>query len=229
MLQLLILQLPLCHCRSLGRLLFEAVLYLVFERERDLFSHHEFCSCTLCHRCNCTVVVSRYSPFSSCTMSITCTTCGIACSYLFAYVCIEECMAAAYPCKVSSGCLDCPGTPPPPPLHPTTNIASLHMVPCVAGENWVAANKVGCDAHVDPRLGSPIMQAPSFTGDGAGRFSELGATIEGSGPHSNSNGTPAVRTSQSSKQSDANRYVAVSSSRTPCFYSLTHKRGHAPI
>lgn len=78
-----------------------------------------------------------------------------------------------------------------------------------AGENWVAANKVGCDANVDPRLGSPMMQAPSFTGDGAGRFSELGATIEGSGPYnSNSNGTPAVHTSQSSKQSDANRSAA---------------------
>ena len=71
----------------------------------------------------------------------------------------------------------------------------------------MAANKVGCDAHVDPRLGSPLMQAPSFTGDGAGRVSELGTTIEGSG--AGSNGTPAVgNTTQPDKQSDTNRFAA---------------------
>ncbi|KAL3134661.1 hypothetical protein ABBQ32_007669 [Trebouxia sp. C0010 RCD-2024] len=83
----------------------------------------------------------------------------------------------------------------------------------IAGENWVAANKVGCDAHMDPRLDSPIMQAPSFTGGGEGRYSELGAAVEGNGASppkgsrtgKNSNGTPAVRTTQSGKQSDGNR------------------------
>lgn len=57
------------------------------------------------------------------------------------------------------------------------------------------------------------MQAPSFTGGGEGRYSELGAAVEGngaapkgSGTGKNSNGTPAVRTTQSGKQSDGNRY-----------------------
>ena len=120
-----------------------------------------------------------------------------------------------------------PPVSPPPPSHPapTPNhcnpscgasvVCLSQRCICVAGENWVAANKVGCDAHVDPRLGSPIMQAPSFTGDGAGRFSELGATVESRGPHSNGNKTPAVHTSQSSKQSDANRSAAVSPSSPP--------------
>ena len=82
----------------------------------------------------------------------------------------------------------------------------------LAGENWVAANKVGCDAQMDPRLDSPVMQAPSFTGGGEGRYSELGvegngATPKSSGKGKDSNGTPAVRTTQSEKQPDGNRYI----------------------
>lgn len=79
------------------------------------------------------------------------------------------------------------------------------MVLGTAGENWVAANKVGYDAYQDPRLVSPIMQAPSFTGDGAGRFSELGTSVEGSRSASNSNGTPAVGTARPGRQPDGNR------------------------
>lgn len=55
----------------------------------------------------------------------------------------------------------------------------------VAGENWVAANKVGCDALLDPRLSSPVMQAPSYTGSASGNTSELGTPLS-----SNGNGTP---------------------------------------
>lgn len=56
------------------------------------------------------------------------------------------------------------------------------------------------------------MQAPSFTGGGAGQYSELGAAVEGngappkgSGTGKDSNGTPAVHTTQPGKQSDNNR------------------------
>ena len=76
---------------------------------------------------------------------------------------------------------------------------------CPAGENWVAANKVGCDANVDPRQGSPMMQAPSFTGDGAGQFSELGAAMQGTGASSRGNGNPANGTRQARRPSDSNR------------------------
>ena len=72
-----------------------------------------------------------------------------------------------------------------------------------AGENWVAANKVGCDANVDPRLVSPVMQAPSFTGESSGQFSELGASVQGSGPQGN--GKPALSTDTVSPNADSNR------------------------
>ncbi len=69
----------------------------------------------------------------------------------------------------------------------------------------MAANKVGCDASLDPRLGSPIMQAPSFTGDGARQFSELGAAVKGSGASSNGNGKPATGASRATQPADNNR------------------------
>ena len=69
----------------------------------------------------------------------------------------------------------------------------------------MAANKVGCDATVDPRLGSPMMQAPSFTGDGAGQFSELGAAMQGTGASSLGNGNPATGTRQTRRSPDSNR------------------------
>lgn len=88
--------------------------------------------------------------------------------------------------------------------------ASLPVCVCVcvsmflpaAGENWVAANKVGCDANQDPRLGSPIMQAPSFTGGEAGQVSELGAALKGS---DNGDGNPAIGPHQVAQPADSNR------------------------
>ena len=75
----------------------------------------------------------------------------------------------------------------------------------IAGENWVAANKVGCDAHQDPRLTSPIMQAPSFTGDGAGQVSELGAPLGVNGTPRHSNGALAVGAAQTRRRPDGSR------------------------
>ena len=70
----------------------------------------------------------------------------------------------------------------------------------VAGENWVAANKVGCDARLDPRLESPIMQAPSYTGQSSGSVNELGTPVDSSG-----NGIPAIVNKARPRSSDTNR------------------------
>ena len=69
----------------------------------------------------------------------------------------------------------------------------------------MAANKVGCDANMDPRLGSPIMQAPSFTGGVAGQFSELGASVQNNGAGSNGNGKPAISSSPVQRPADGSR------------------------
>lgn len=40
---------------------------------------------------------------------------------------------------------------------------------------------MGCDAHLDPRLASPVMQAPSYTGSSSGNTNELGVSVSGGG------------------------------------------------
>ena len=66
----------------------------------------------------------------------------------------------------------------------------------------MAANKVGCDARLDPRLGSPVMQAPSYTGSSSGDTTELGVPLD-----SNGNGSPASAITAKSTTTDTHRQV----------------------
>ena len=52
---------------------------------------------------------------------------------------------------------------------------------------------MGCDSRLDPRLDSPVMQAPSYTGSSCGDTSELGIPLNNNGNRvpANGNGVPA--------------------------------------
>ena len=129
---------------------------------------------------------------------------GIACDICLGGLSCKHRQKAAAPCHANAPCR---------PQQPRTRLV-------YTDENWVAANKVGCDANMDPRLVSPVMQAPSFTGNDTGQFSELGASVQGNG--ADGNGTPAIGTNV--RTTDGTRSAFV-----PCVLSISelYRKEHA--